>query len=276
MADAVYVAAADHFEHLLHVDLRRGEQHFAQQFVRQLGIDLVQIQAVIRKNLTHEAEAVGVHAARGDAHQHIAGPDLRSVDELRFLDHADRETGDVVLALGVHARHFGRLAADQRTTRLAAAVGNATHDGFDLLGFVMAYGDIVEEHQGLGTLRQHVVDAHGHGIDADRVVLVHLERQLELRAHAVGTAHQHRLLHVQRREVEHASECTDIAHHAQARGRCHVFLDAPHHFVSSLEVHTGLLITLCHYNLPFKVVLNILRLCSPHRPTGTTPWDSAP
>ncbi len=222
VADAVHVAAADHFEHLLHIDFRRGEQHLAQLFVRQLGIDLVQVQAVVRTNLAHEAEAVGVHAARGDAHQHVAGPDLRTVDELRLLDDAHRETGDVVLALGVHARHLGRLAAHQRTARLTAAVGDARDDGLDLLGFVVPHGHIVEEHQRLGTLRQHVVDAHGHGIDADRVVLVHLEGQLELGSHAVGTAHEHRLLHLQGREVEHAAECTDVAHHAQARGRGHV------------------------------------------------------
>ena len=39
----------------------------------------------------------------------IAGPDLRSVDELRFLDHADRETGDVLVGIassGVHSNGF--------------------------------------------------------------------------------------------------------------------------------------------------------------------------
>ena len=40
------------------------------------------------------------------------------------LDRADAEAGEVVVALGVHARHFGRLAADQRAAGLPAALGD--------------------------------------------------------------------------------------------------------------------------------------------------------
>lgn len=69
VADAVHVAVADHFEHLLHVNLRRREQHLAEQLVRQLGIGFAQVQAVVRNDLAHEAEAVGMHAARGNAHE---------------------------------------------------------------------------------------------------------------------------------------------------------------------------------------------------------------
>ena len=52
----------------------------------------------------------------------------------------------------------------------------------------------------------------------------------------------------QRREIEHSAEGADVTHHAQPRGRSHVFLDAAHHFVSGLEVHTGLFITFRHNN----------------------------
>ena len=249
VADAVYVAVANHLQHLPDIDFGRSQQHLAQQFVRQFGIYLVQVEAVVGDDLAHKAETVGVHAARRDADQHVARLDLRAVDQLRLLDHADRKARDVVLALRIHARHLGRLAAHQRAAGLTAALGHAADDGFDLLRLVVAHGHVIEEHQRFRALRQHVVHAHGHGINADRVVLVHLERQLELGAHAVGAAHQHRLLHVQRRKVEHAAEGADIAHHAQTRGRRDVLLDAPHHFVSGFEVYAGLLITLCHYSL---------------------------
>ena len=79
-------------------------------------------------------------------------------------------------------------------------------------------------------------------------MLIHLESQLELGSHAVGTAHEHRLLDIKRREIEHSAEGADVTHHAQPRGRSHVFLDAAHHFVSGLEVHTGLFITFRHNN----------------------------
>ena len=246
VADAVNVALPDHLEDLLHVDLRRREQHFAQQFVRQLGIAAVQVEIVVVQNLAHEAEPVRVDAARRNAHQHIARADLRSVDQFRLLDHAHRESGDVVLPVGVHARHLGRLAAHQGAARLTAPLGDARHDGLDLLRFVVSHGHVVEEQQRLGTLCQHVVDAHRHSVDADRIVFVHLEGQLEFRTHAVRTAHQHRFLHLQGRKVKHPAERPDVAHHARAGRRGDVFLDAPHHFVTGFEVHTGLFITLSH------------------------------
>ena len=252
VADAVHVAVANHLQHLLHIDFRRREQHLAELFVRQFGIGLAQVQAVVRDDLAHEAEAVGVHAARRNAHQHVARPDLRTVDQLRLLHNAHRESGDVVFALGVHARHLGGLAAHQRTAGLTAAVGDTRDDGLDLLGFIAPHGHVVEEHQRFGALRQHVVDAHGHGINADRVVLVHLEGQLEFGSHAVGPAHEHRFLHLEGREVEHTAEGADVAHHTQTRGRGHMLFDAPHHFVSGFEIHAGLFITLSHSNIWFK------------------------
>ena len=48
--------------------------------------------------------------------------------ELAALDGADREAGEVVVAAVVHARHLGRLAADQRAAGLAAALGDAGDD----------------------------------------------------------------------------------------------------------------------------------------------------
>ena len=108
--------------------------------------------------------------------------------------------------------------------------------------------------QRLGALRQHVIDAHGHGVNADRIVLVHLEGQLELGAHAVGAAYEHRLLHIQGREVEHPAESADVAHHTRTRGRSHVLLDAPHHFIPGFEIHAGLFITLSHSNIWFIII----------------------
>ena len=62
------------------------------------------------------------------------------------------------------------------------------------LGHVLAAGDVVQEEQGLCAAADDVVDAHGHAVDAHGVVLVHQEGDLELGAHAVGAADQHRAL----------------------------------------------------------------------------------
>ena len=55
-----------------------------------------------------------------------------------------------------------------------------------------------------------VVDAHGHAVDADGVVLVHQLGQAELGAHAVGAGDQHRLLHPGNGQAEAAAEAAHV------------------------------------------------------------------
>jgi hypothetical protein len=115
----------------------------------------------------------------------------------------------------VHAGHFRGLAADQRAARELAAAGDAADHGRGGVHVQLAAGEVVEEEQRLGALHQHVVDAHGHQVDADRVVHVPLEGQLELGADAVGAAHQHRLL-VALGHLEQRAEAADAGQHAFA------------------------------------------------------------
>jgi hypothetical protein len=52
---------------------------------------------------------------------------------MRSRDHdADDRPHQVELARRVHARHLGRLAAEQRHAGVAARVGDAVHDGGDV------------------------------------------------------------------------------------------------------------------------------------------------
>ena len=44
----------------------------------------------------------------------VARARAAAVDDRVLLDDADAEAGEIVVALRVHARHFRRLAADQR------------------------------------------------------------------------------------------------------------------------------------------------------------------
>jgi len=57
----------------------------------------------------------------------------------------------------------------------------------------LAAREVVEEEQRLGALHQDVVGAHRHEVDADGVVAVHRERELELGTHAVGAGDEHGL-----------------------------------------------------------------------------------
>ena len=88
---------------------------------------------------------------------------------------------------------LGGLAADERAARLLAAGGDALDDvGGDVDVEPLAH-EVVEEEQRLGALHEDVVDAHRDEVDADRVVAVERERELELGAHAVGAGDEHRL-----------------------------------------------------------------------------------
>ena len=104
------------------------------------------------------------------------------------------------------------LAADERAARLLASLADAGDDLGDRLGLELADGHVVEEEQRLGAGCEDVVGAHGHQVDAHRVVLSEHLGDLELGAHAVGAAHEQRVGHVlRRRDGEQAAESADVA-----------------------------------------------------------------
>ena len=61
-----------------------------------------------------------------------------------------------------------------------------------LVGVDLAGGDVVEHEERLGPDAHQVVDAHGHQVDADRVVAAGGPGDDQLGAHAVGRGDQHR------------------------------------------------------------------------------------
>jgi hypothetical protein len=151
-----------------------------------------------------------VKARRSQAYEEVAGLDPRAVDELLFFHDADGKAREVIFALAVERRHFSGLAADERAARLFAARGDALDDVRMLLRFEPARGEIIKEEERLGALDDDVVHAHGHEVDADRVVPVHEEGDLELGAHAVGARDEHRgLVFLEREEP---SEPADVRH----------------------------------------------------------------
>src|SRR5690606_34403331 len=92
-----------------------------------------------------------------------------TVDNARLFDCSDGKTGQVVLAIGVHAGHFSRFAADQGASGQLAALGNAADNAGGGIDRQLAAGEVIKKIQRLGALHQNVVDAHGdqvytHGI----------------------------------------------------------------------------------------------------------------
>src|SRR5258708_5336777 len=86
----------------------------------------------------------------------------------------------------------GAPPADERAARELAAPGDALDDFGGDRDVELAAGEIVEKEERFRALREDVVDAHRHEVDADRVVHPELERELQLGSDAVGARHQHR------------------------------------------------------------------------------------
>ena len=141
---------------------------------------------VLADNAADQRVAIGMRAARGEAKDHVARHDRAAVDNALLLDHADAESREVVLALGIHAGHFGGLAADQRATGKLATLGDAFHHLRSDALVELAAGEIIQEEKRFGALYQHIVHAHGHEVHADACVPAKREGELQLGAYAVG------------------------------------------------------------------------------------------
>ena len=165
---------------------------------------------------------------------------------MRLLHSAAGEACYVVFALLIHRWHLGCLAADEGATCLPTPLGYACYDLLYLGRVCGADGYIIEEKQRFGSLCQHVVDTHSHGVDADSIVSVEGEGYLEFGTYAVGTADQYGFFEFQCRQVEHTAKGSDITHHAESGGRRYVFFYSAYYLVACLEINACLLITYCH------------------------------
>jgi len=179
-----------------------------------------------------------MRAGRCDADQHVALSDAGAVLQLALFHAGHSEAGQVVLARGIHVGHFRGFAADQRAAGLGAAVGDAAHDRRGGVDVQLAGGEVVQEEQRLGALHQHVVHAHGDQVDADRVVAAQLLCQLQLRANAIRTRHQHRLA-VLAGEVEQRPEPAQATHHLGPEAALHQRFDALDQFIARVDVDAG-------------------------------------
>ena len=196
----------------------------------------VPVEAGERDDLAHQRKAVGMDAGGGEAEDDVALGNIAGWQELAAFGSTDGKAGEIVVAGGIHAGHFGRFAADQRAARLAAAGGNAADDGRTLVGVELAGREIIEEEQRLGALHDEIVDAHGDEVDADGVVIVGIDRDLQLGADAVIGGDENRIGKACRLEVEQPAEAADLAVGAGTARRAHCRLDLLDQEVSGIDV----------------------------------------
>ena len=138
----------------------------------------------------------------------------------------------------VEAGHLCGFATRQRATSQLAALGDALNDCLGDVHVELASRVVVQEEEGLGAADQHVVGAHGHQVLADAIVLPAVDGQLQLGAHPIRAADQHRML-VASRQLAYRREATEMAQGFRAVGGAAGGGDAPHEFVAGIDVHAG-------------------------------------
>ncbi len=186
----------------------------------------------------HERVAVRVEPRRGEAEHDVARADPRAVHDPRALDDADGEARQVVLTGGVQVGELRGLAADEGAAREPAAGDDALHDRLDARRVKTRGADVVEEIEGLGAVDEDVVDAHGDEIDADRVVAVGEERDLELAADAVGGGDHDRLA-VARGHAHEGSEAAHAREDLGTRAGAREGRDAADRVLAGVDVDAG-------------------------------------
>ena len=122
---------------------------------------------------------------RRKAEQQVTGLDLRSGQEAFSLHRADDETRQIVLAFGVHARHFGGFAANQGAAIVPAAPCDTLHHIGAHLRLELTHRKVVQKEKRRRPLHGNIIDAVVHQILAHGVVPPGSEGNLELGADPV-------------------------------------------------------------------------------------------
>ena len=135
----------------------------------------------------NERVAVGVRTVARHAEQHVARSEIIRARPQRITVYGSNDCpGDIDRTFGVHARHLGGLATEQRATDLLARLG---HPGDDLghdFGDEFGRGDVIEKEQRTGALHEDVVDTVVDEITAYAIPAAVAGGEFDLRAYTIG------------------------------------------------------------------------------------------
>ena len=224
----------------LDIDAGGGQQGLAKGLIHAVKGLFQHIGVVVNvENLANQRETVGMHTGGGQRNNDVARLHRGVVQNLGLVHHADSEACQVVLIFRHHAGVFGSLAAHQGAARLHAALGHALDDLGNLLGDILAAGNVVKENQGLRACTDHVIDAHGNAVDADGVVLVQQHGDTQLGADAVGAGNQNRMLHAGAVQLKQAAEAAQTADTVLGHRAGHVLFHQLHRAVTGGDIYTG-------------------------------------
>lgn len=206
----MHLACTDERQKLFHVNPRRGHQRVDEEHVLIEQGRAVELPSLVSGEATHQREAVGMHARRGETKDDVAVGNLVGGQHLGPLDSADAEAREIIVAIGIHARHFRRFTTDKRASGLLAAFGDARDDAFRDISVELSAGIVIEEEERLCPLHDQIIRAHGNKIDADAVMLARFDGKLELRADPVIGGHKQRIGKASSLQIEKPAEPAQI------------------------------------------------------------------
>lgn len=102
------------------------------------------------ENPANKAVAIAVNTAAGDADHLVPCPNFAAINHLIRFDHSNAETGEVVTACWIKARHFSGFAAQQSASAASAALGDAFYDLGHGFWAECPCGHVVEKEERLG------------------------------------------------------------------------------------------------------------------------------
>ena len=164
-----------------------------------------------------------MNAGAANPHNRVSRLHLGAVDHFLPVHKSNAKAGHIVFIHRIKAGHFRSLPADQGASGLDAALRNAGDDLGYFFRIVFSHGDIVQEKQRLSPDADYVVDAHGHAVDTDGIMLIQQKGNFQLCPHAVGAGNQNRLLHAGKIRLEQAAEAADTGNRTVSFRSGHMF-----------------------------------------------------
>ena len=218
MRQCVDLAGADERQKAGDINAGRRNQRVDQQAFGIKQGRAVKLPPLILGQSAHQRIAVGMHARAGQPDQHMARGNSVTRQLLAALNRAYAKSSEVIIASCIHARHFRRLAADQRAARLLAAISDARNHTLCNPVFELSSGKIIEEEQRFCALHDQIIDAHCNQINADRVVAIMVNREFDLGSDAVIRCHQQRVIVTSCLGIEKAAKSANLAIRASTGG----------------------------------------------------------
>ena len=180
-----------------------------------------------------------MQSIRGEAEDHVALFDPRTVQRLLPVHHADDGPSEVIFPALIHSRHLRRLPADERAAAFLAGLGKAFDELREHRRLQPLAADVIEEKQRPRPDHGDVIDAMIHQALAHRVVLVRGKGQLQLRPHAIHAGDEHRVLHPLEIRAKQPAETADLPQHLRPVRPLDQRMDAALHAVAQVHVHPG-------------------------------------